>query len=227
METHEVYSWLMATPGSCSADDDAHVVACMIAMAVREAAFDGALSAGLGVAGAELRELISAMFPSAFPLLERFGMDADVTLSEDQRCLRELLSRHTTSGTWFEMRLAAMIARRAMQPNHLWQDVGLRGRGELSDLMARHFAPLAMRNSRDMKWKKFFYRMICRDEGFRLCMAPSCSECDDFAVCFGDESGDSLLARIRRGAELPLQIDISLISLTIAQSKPEGLGAET
>jgi nitrogen fixation protein NifQ len=53
-----------------------------------------------------------------------------------------------------------------------------------------------------MKWKKFLYRMICRDEGFRLCSAPSCSECDDFAVCFGEESGESLLARTRREADL-------------------------
>jgi nitrogen fixation protein NifQ len=54
-----------------------------------------------------------------------------------------------------------------------------------------------------MKWKKFFYRMICRDESFRFCSAPSCEDCDDFAVCFGDESGESLLACIRReGAKL-------------------------
>ena len=51
-----------------------------------------------------------------------------------------------------------------------------------------------------MKWKKFFYRMICRDEGYRLCTAPSCAECDDFQVCFGDESGESLMARTRLGA---------------------------
>jgi nitrogen fixation protein NifQ len=52
-----------------------------------------------------------------------------------------------------------------------------------------------------MKWKKFFFRMICKDEGFRLCSAPSCAECDDFSLCFGDESGESLLARSRREAE--------------------------
>jgi nitrogen fixation protein NifQ len=149
-------------------------------------------------------------------MLERYGLDAKVSLSEDERCLRELLARHSTSGTWFELQLAALIARRAMRANHLWQDVGLRGRRELSDLMARHFAPLAVRNNRDMKWKKFFFRMICRYEGFRLCTAPSCSECDDFAVCFGDESGESLLARIRRDAEMPVHFDVPLTSLTTA-----------
>jgi nitrogen fixation protein NifQ len=94
-----------------------------------------------------------------------------------------------------------MIARRAQRPNHLWQDLGLRDRGELSLLMNRHFKPLALRNNQDMKWKKFLYRMICADASFTLCTAPSCRECDDFDVCFGDESGESLLARIRRAAE--------------------------
>lgn len=219
MEAHAVYEWLMegtAIPGD---RDDAHIVASMIAIAVREVTPGHALSEGLGLAGGALRDLISAVFPNAISELEGYGLDADVSPSEDERCLRELLSRHATRGTGFELQLAAMIARRAMRANHLWQDAGLRGRRELSDLMARHFAPLATRNNRDMKWKKFFYRMICRDEGFRLCTAPSCSECDDFSVCFGDESGESLLARIRRDGEMPVHIDIPLLSPMFAQNQ--------
>ena len=53
-----------------------------------------------------------------------------------------------------------------------------------------------------MKWKKFFYRTICRDEGYTLCAAPSCAECEDFDNCFGEEGGESLLARARKQAEL-------------------------
>jgi nitrogen fixation protein NifQ len=97
--------------------------------------------------------------------------------------------------------MSLLVARRATRPNHLWQDLGLMNRGELSGLMQRHFAQLASRNTQDMKWKKFFYRMICREEGFRLCVAPSCSECADFNGCFGDESGESLLTRVRHGVE--------------------------
>jgi nitrogen fixation protein NifQ len=100
-----------------------------------------------------------------------------------------------------QARLAAMLARRAQSPDHLWQDLGLRNRGELSRLMARHFRPLAARNSQDMKWKKFLYRMICRDAGYSLCTAPSCGECADFAACFGDESGESRLAQTRLSDE--------------------------
>jgi len=56
-----------------------------------------------------------------------------------------------------------------------------------------------MKNSADMKWKKFFYRMMCTSEGFRLCSAPVCSECDDFDACFGAEDGEALLARLANG----------------------------
>jgi nitrogen fixation protein NifQ len=94
-----------------------------------------------------------------------------------------------------------MIARRAQRPNHLWQDLGLDSRRDLSELMTRHFKPLAMRNTQDMKWKKFFYRTICSDAAYSLCTAPSCGECDDFDHCFGEETGQSLLARARRGHE--------------------------
>jgi nitrogen fixation protein NifQ len=209
MDTGAIYDWLTGAPCASPVDaEDTHVVASAIAMAAREANAGRALTEGLGIAGAELRGLISALFPHALSLLERFDLDSGVSFAEDERCLRELLVRFTTSGTWFELRLAALLARRAMRPNHLWQDLGLRGRGELSRLMERHFAPLAARNSRDMKWKKFFFRMICRDEGFRLCTAPSCSECDDFAVCFGDEAGESLLARIRRNAETQALVNV-------------------
>ena len=81
-------------------------------------------------------------------------------------------------------------------------------RGELSKLMLRHFVSLARRNDQDMKWKKFFYRMICRDDGFSMCVAPCCSECCDFDACFGSESGESLLARTRFHGEAPWLIDI-------------------
>ena len=209
METSAIYDWLTAAPCASPVDaEDAHVVASVIAMAAREANAGCALTEGLGIAGAELRSLISALFPHALSLLKRFDLDSGVSFIEDERSLRELLARYTTSGAWFELQLAALLARRAMRPNHLWQDLGLRGRGELTRLMERHFAPLAVRNSRDMKWKKFFFRMICRDEGFRLCTAPSCSECDDFVICFGEEAGESLLARIRRNAETQALVNI-------------------
>jgi nitrogen fixation protein NifQ len=48
-----------------------------------------------------------------------------------------------------------------------------------------------------MKWKRFLYRMVCSMEGFTLCTAPVCTECDDFEHCFGAEDGEARLARLR------------------------------
>jgi nitrogen fixation protein NifQ len=92
------------------------------------------------------------------------------------------------------------VARRSLRANHLWQDLGLGSRDELSDLMKRHFAPLAARNSQNMKWKKFLFRMVCLDEQAGLCPAPTCGECTEFEGCFGDEPGVGLLARNAGGA---------------------------
>ena len=83
--------------------------------------------------------------------------------------------------------LAAMVARRSLQSGHLWQDLGLRERSDLSRFLIRHFGPIAALNIRDMKWKKFFYRQMCEAEGMVVCKSPVCDDCDDFKVCFEKE----------------------------------------
>lgn len=98
--------------------------------------------------------------------------------------------------------LPTVIARRAMRPDHLWQDLGLFDRGDLTRLLARHFPTLHAGNTANMRWKKYFYRKLCEAEGFSLCTAPSCSVCADFASCFGSEDGESRMAAARRAVDL-------------------------
>ena len=196
MEAKQLYTALMqATQGGACDGFDAHVVASALSLAAATGSGDAAaLTGGMGLAAEPLLALISEVFP---PLQAPFGRILSVpapsfTRQPDEECLRELLSRHASGGK-ISLAIAAIVARRALLPNHLWQDLGLRNRRELSWLMERHFERLAARNSQDMKWKKYLYRAICRDEGFALCVAPSCSECSDSDKCFGEESGDSLL----------------------------------
>jgi len=180
---------------------DAHSVASILAISFGEAAAEGrSLSCATGLPDEQLNDLVAQVFPNA-ALWHFVAGGADVEREADEVCLVDLLTSCTSSRTVFEVRLAAMIARRAQRPNHLWQDLGLNSRRDLSELMTRHFRPLAMRNKQDMKWKKFFYRVICADAAYSLCTAPSCGECDDFDQCFGEETGESLLARSRRGHE--------------------------
>jgi nitrogen fixation protein NifQ len=222
MQAGVAYEWLMDRAEATICDRfDAHVLASVYSLAIAEAQTSGiSLSEGTGARTNGLRRMIGDVFPLALPLLDDFVVCNELFIPEDERSLRELLTRFSTHRTPFQQHLAALVARRTMRPNHLWQDLGLRNRGELSELMRRHFEPLAKRNVDDMKWKKFLYRMICRDEGFRLCTAPSCAECGDFAVCFGDESGESLLARNRRDSEIaPASMTVRVLPMQLPQPR--------
>jgi nitrogen fixation protein NifQ len=193
------YSWLIAaSQGSDFAEFDTHVLASIIAVALSEAGSSPELLCdGVGLDGDVLLDLIAEYFPGALPAFVGLPRERRLTIDMEEQSVRDILLMYSTKGSRIERLLVAMIARRCMRPNHLWQDLGLHARTELSQLMQRHFATLAQRNKNDMKWKKFLYRMVCGSEGFSLCSTPVCSECDDFAACFGAEDGESLLARAR------------------------------
>jgi len=181
---------------------DDHVFACVVSAAlVDQAATDLALTEGLGLTRTEATALFAARFPlSAAPLCLERAPDPIRTMEED--LLRDLTGHSAGRGgnsSW----LASILARRAMGEDHLWQDLGLFNRGELNRLLARHFPALHAGNTKNMRWKKFFYRRLCEIEGFSLCTAPHCSVCVDFDSCFGDEDGLSRLAMAGRAAATP------------------------
>jgi len=198
MTGDDAYEWLTDGASSLGWDPfDIHVVASILALAMAETGEAGNLTETTGLSETELRSLVSTLFPGCAGRLTALAKGPRPTPEVEQQSVRDLLLLHTTGDSSLERPLAAMIARRAMEPDHLWQDLGLRDRGELSDLLYRHFGPLAQKNTENMKWKRFFYRMICEAEGFSLCTTPVCSDCTDFEMCFGEETGESRLARIR------------------------------
>ncbi len=83
--------------------------------------------------------------------------------------------------------MAEVLAAGCMGSDHLWQDLGLWSRADLSGMIAHNFPLLKERNDRDMKWKKFFYKQLCKQAGVYTCRAPSCEVCADYAACFGPE----------------------------------------
>jgi nitrogen fixation protein NifQ len=195
----ELYRRLMDAAAPEQDGFDAHVLASVLALAGAEVGDGGVpVTAGLGLTRLELAALVAVWFPRAESLLPGVELLEAQVMAEEELCLRQLLLSHCSApqplGAW----LSAIVARRAQRPRHLWQDLGLQNRGELSRLMGRHFAPLAAKNRHDMKWKKFFCRALCLDGSFPICTAPSCGECDDFQACFGEETGESLLATRRR-----------------------------
>lgn len=199
MNAEEAYEWLIGASAASPSDAfDIHVIAAILALAIAEAeAGRRGIAEGVGLSRSTLMELVAEMFPGAVAGLAGAIGDVAIVADDEEQSLRDILRMYSTGASRLECHLAAMIARRCKWPHHLWQDLGLRDRGELSRLMKRHFARLAERNQHDMKWKKFLYRMVCRSEGFTLCTAPVCSECDDFTNCYGAEDGEARLAWMR------------------------------
>ncbi len=71
--------------------------------------------------------------------------------------------------------------------DHLWRDLGLSERTFLGELLNNNFPELAARNTKDMKWKKFFYKQLCERDGGYVCRAPTCEQCAVYNDCFGPE----------------------------------------
>jgi nitrogen fixation protein NifQ len=203
MNADEAYKWLIAASAPSLCDEfDIHVVAGVFALAFAEAdSGERDVASGIGLDGSALTELAAEMFPGAASEFMELTDGVSVTVDDEEQSLRDILGMFATGASRLETHLAAVIARRCKSPHHLWQDLGLRTRDELSNLMQRHFARLAAKNQQDMKWKKFLYRMVCGSEGFTLCTAPVCSECSDFADCFGAEDGESRLAWARNAPD--------------------------
>ncbi|HEV6966025.1 nitrogen fixation protein NifQ [Roseateles sp.] len=114
-----------------------------------------------------------------------------LTRDDEVDDLLALLRGHAdpAAGTTAEIDAVALaVALASLGDNHLWQDLGLGSRSELSALMRHWFPALVERNVGDMKWKKFLYRQLCVQAEILICKSPSCAVCADQPLCFGPES---------------------------------------
>jgi nitrogen fixation protein NifQ len=144
-----------------------------------------------GLDAAELDALLAACFPAAGslrPVLQSWREEAQGTprAAEDEfDDIVALLLAHQSFAAQDSRWLACAIATASMADNHLWQDLGLPSRNELNLLMLTRFTALKLKNSGDMKWKKFFYRELCEAAEVPICKSPTCGECTDYKLCFG------------------------------------------
>lgn len=143
----------------------------------------GVLSTTLGLPEAEFNTLWASYFPGERLNLQD-GPSLDMLEFDD---LRNMLLQYRAGASDSEVWMAHIVAYGCSGCNHLWQDLGLTDRSELSTLMTQAFPAFAAQNTGDMKWKKFIYRHYCSAEGIYVCPAPSCSECSDHAMCFSPE----------------------------------------
>ncbi|MEJ2326825.1 MAG: nitrogen fixation protein NifQ [Chromatiaceae bacterium] len=142
----------------------------------------------LGLAAAAFCCLLAHHFSGAVcgSLLPQ-GPRASVERPDDVHELVRLMWRNRAGKSASEVWMARMVAAGCMASDHLWQDLGLWSRKDLTALMRRNFPGLATRNVRDMKWKRFLYKQLCEAEGIYICRAPSCEVCTYYPVCFGPE----------------------------------------
>lgn len=139
-----------------------------------------------GLGEARLQSMTSRHFPGlSFHLPEHWRSAEHLPEHED---LVNLLLRYRAGLDDSEYDVALIVATACMGRDHLWQDLGLNNRQELSDLFIRNFPQLAALNERDMKWKKFLYKRLCEEDGVYVCRAPSCKACKDYGNCFGPEN---------------------------------------
>jgi len=148
----------------------------------------GVLPDYLGLGAVQFAELTAYFFPDqvfSFNPSSCAQLDDSRMLEKDDlvRLLKQYAKPHNPETDW----IIAIIVAGCLGNDHLWQDLGLWSRSQLSALLHYNFPDLAAKNSNDMKWKKFLYKQLCEAEGLYLCRAPSCSVCIDHPKCYGSE----------------------------------------
>lgn len=148
----------------------------------------GAMPRWIGLGETAYRRMMAYHFPGIDAcLLTQSANALDPERQVEMEDLKRLLLVNRSGITPSELWMADILVAGCMGSDHLWQDLGLWQRADLTNLMMSCFRPLAKRNDRDMKWKKFLYKQLCETEGIYICRSPSCEVCVDYDNCFGSE----------------------------------------
>ncbi|MGZ4994882.1 MAG: nitrogen fixation protein NifQ [Methylobacter sp.] len=148
----------------------------------------GVLPDCLGLEPEQFEELKEHFFPGrSLPELAPSGSKLDFTRMLERDDLVKLLKHYSKPNTIDTDWIIGIIVAGCLGSDHLWQDLGLWSRAQLSAMLQYNFPELAAKNDKDMKWKKFLYKQLCEAEGLYLCRAPSCNVCIDYPKCYGSE----------------------------------------
>jgi nitrogen fixation protein NifQ len=160
-------------------------LACMIAS---WCVGDSVLPDYLGLECHEFTALKNQYFAD-YPLPEcaPSGKSVDFSRMLERQDLINLLKHYVNSEVIDTDWMIGLLVAGCLGDDHLWQDLGLWSRAQLTALLNYNFPELAARNTQDMKWKKFIYKQLCEAEGLYLCRAPSCNVCVDYQRCYGSE----------------------------------------
>ncbi|MDD2723287.1 MAG: nitrogen fixation protein NifQ [Methylovulum sp.] len=148
----------------------------------------GMLPDYLGLESGQFKVLSYHFFPGVqLPEQAPSGSVLDFSRMLEKDDLVNLLKRYSKLETPETDWMIAIIVAGCLGNDHLWQDLGLWSRSQLSAMLHYNFPELAAKNDKNMKWKKFLYKQLCEEEGIYICRAPSCEVCIDYPKCFGAE----------------------------------------
>lgn len=177
----ELFTALMQ---SAEGGDNAYFLASMLTSWLTG---DGVLPAHMGLTPEAFDAMMQRFFPGFdLPSIPERS-DAWLTQMPEKGELESLFSEFAVDDDPERSWIASIIIAGCAGRHHLWHDLGLFSRADLTAMIAGNFPELAARNERDMKWKKFIYKQLCEREGIIACPAPTCDACADFAICFAPE----------------------------------------
>ena len=141
---------MLASPAATPAalDPNRLLLASIIA---GQASGEGCLPPHLGLGAAAFQHLCSTYFPGC----DISSFTREVESIPEWEDLQKLLLDHRAREHPSELLITNILATACAGRDHLWQDLGLANRDELSRLMWINFPALARDNTGDMKWKKF------------------------------------------------------------------------
>ena len=149
----------------------------------------GAMPTKLGMQPQQFEKFLDHFeLPKDWSYHQQLAVKMGEDRSEEIQELYSLLLKQRTHGTETEAWIAWLVAVGSMGSDHLWSDLGLSKRSDLTAMLLANFYPLAKKNNWDMKWKKFLYRQLCETKRGALCLAPTCEECIDYDECYSIES---------------------------------------
>lgn len=176
---------------ACNPDDPVtHTFASAINLVRSSTRLSGRLTFGLDISA--YKSLLDTYFPGTqaaylVPVLNATNYSPSTASWDEFNDVLALLLEHRSDQGQETLWLAHAITACCMGDDHLWQDMGLNNRQELSDLLQRHFTTLFEKNTGKMRWKKFFYKQLCEQAGAYVCRSPSCSVCVEYNNCFSVE----------------------------------------
>jgi len=161
-------------------------LACMMAS---WCAGQGVLPDYMGLEREQFNDLTNHLFPgsSIIPAHAPSGSKLDFSRMLEKDVLVNLLKQFSNPDIIEIDWVIGVIVAGSLGSDHLWQDLGLWSRSQLSAMLLYNFPELAVKNDKDMKWKKFLYKQLCEAEGLYLCRVPSCEVCADYSKCYGSE----------------------------------------